>query len=78
MSLPSPKYAPCTKCGEVLELHEGKPKKKHKCKKERRLDHQIVQLRPDIRRFEGDFRKWEGTKEGRFATYCAVRQRQQG
>ena len=47
----------------------------HVCDQERWLDYQLVRLRPDIARFEADFREWNATPEGRFEEFYAERSR---
>lgn len=66
--LPVPHYLPCPECGFSIESAAFD---EHECDEERRLDHQMFQLRHLVGRFEWEFRLWLATPAGRFAAYWA-------
>ena len=65
---PQPQYIACAECGACVPRWEAD---EHECDQERWLDYQLVRLRPDIARFETDFRTWTETPAGRFELYYA-------
>ena len=68
LAFPTPDHMPCPDCGESLPVKEGP---EHVCDEARKLDFRIVELRPDIDRFDGDLEQWLDTPHGRFARYLA-------
>lgn len=72
---PQPQYIACSECGACVPRWEAD---EHVCDRERWLDYQLVRLRPEIARFETDFRDWLVTSEGRFEQYYAERSRPAG
>lgn len=69
---PQPQYIACADCGACVPRWESE---EHVCNEDRWLDYQVVRLRPEIARFEADFREWLATGEGRFELYYAERSR---
>jgi len=72
---PQPQYIACPECGACVPRWEAD---EHVCDRERWLDYQLVRLRPEIARFESDFRQWLVTSEGRFEEFYAERSRPDG
>ena len=72
---PQPQYIACPECGACVPRWEAD---EHVCDRERWLDYQLVRLRPEIARFESDFRQWLVTSEGRFEEFYAERSRSDG
>ena len=72
---PQPQYIACPECGACVPRAEAD---EHVCDRERWLDYQLVRLRPEIARFETDFRQWLVTSEGRFEQFYASRSRPDG
>jgi hypothetical protein len=68
LAFPSPDHLPCPDCGASLPT-AGDPG--HVCDEERRADYVLVELRPEIERFDADFAAWLETPEGRFAQFIA-------
>jgi hypothetical protein len=69
---PQPQYIACSECGACIPRAESD---EHVCDRERWIDYQLVRLRPDIARFESDFRGWLTTTAGRFELFYAERSR---
>jgi hypothetical protein len=69
---PQPQYIACAECGACVPRWESD---EHVCDQERWLDYQLVRLRPEIARFESDFREWLGTDRGQFELFYARRSR---
>ncbi len=66
-------FTPCPECGASLapaQLHE------HECEPERWLDHQMLQCREEIERFEGVVVTYLDSPRGRFELWYAARQRE--
>ncbi len=72
---PQPQYIACPECGACVPREEAEA---HVCEGERWLDYQLVRLRPEIARFEADFREWLTTDAGRFELFYAERSRSAG
>jgi hypothetical protein len=72
---PQPQYIACADCGACVPRSEAE---EHVCDRDRWLDYQLVRLRPDIARFESDYRQWAESPEGRFEIYYASRCRPEG
>ena len=65
-------YRPCPDCG--VPIHNTLADE-HQCDPERKLDWELLLLRPDIESFEDDFTRWLETPGGRFETWYAERAR---
>jgi hypothetical protein len=72
LSLPSPRYMPCERCGASVDRHSQAA---HECELERRLDFLVVQLGMDVDSFEDGFAAWLATPRGRFELFYAERTR---
>jgi hypothetical protein len=72
LAFPTPDHMPCPDCGESLPV---KGDAAHVCDDERRLEYRIVELRPEIDRFDGDLAGWLDTPAGRFARWLAEHDR---
>ena len=59
---------PCPDCGASLPA-AGDPGPV--CDDERRLDYRLVELQPEIERFDDDLAAWLETPDGRFARFVA-------
>jgi hypothetical protein len=70
--LQPPRYIPCPECNACVPNEETD---EHVCDQERWLDYQLVKLRPDIARFEVDFREWLKTPAGQFELFVAEKTR---
>lgn len=68
LAFPSPDHLPCPDCGASLPA-AGDPG--HVCDDERRLDYRLVELQPEIERFDDDLAAWLETPDGRFARFVA-------
>jgi hypothetical protein len=65
-------WTSCSDCGLCLErtaLDE------HSCEKERFVEFQMLRLRSRLSLFAQQFSAWADTPNGRFAVYCAERER---
>ncbi len=72
LAFPTPDHMPCPDCGESLPV---KGDGEHVCDESRKLDFRIVELRPEIDRFDGDLEQWLDTPHGRFARWLAEHDR---
>ena len=61
-------YRPCPGCG--VPIHETLADD-HQCDPERKLDWEMLLLRPDIESFDGDLARWLESPAGRFETWYA-------
>jgi hypothetical protein len=68
LAFPSPDHLPCPDCGASLPATGDAG---HVCEEERRLDYRLVELRPEVERFDDDFGAWLDTPDGRFAQFIA-------
>ncbi len=66
------RYMPCPVCGASLERSA---RAAHVCDDERRLDYELVQLRPEILAFETKLTDWLASPDGLFAVWEAERRR---
>ena len=69
---PQPQYVACPDCGACVPRAQSE---EHVCDAERRLEYQLVRLRPEIARFEDDLAEWLASSEGRFERFYAERSR---
>jgi hypothetical protein len=72
MNMFTSRYMPCPDCGASLavELSDG-----HVCDRERWLDYQLFQLRNEVDAFESELAAFLDAPQGRFAVWCAERDR---
>ncbi len=66
------RYMPCPACGASLDRSE---RDAHVCDEERRLDYELVQLRPEILAFDERLAQWLASPDGLFAVWEAERRR---
>lgn len=66
------RYMPCPECGASLERSE---RHAHACDAERRLDYELLPLRPEIEAFDAELGEWLGSPAGLFASWEAGRDR---
>jgi len=59
---------PCPDCGASVPVAAEEA---HECDDERQLDFRLVELGPDIARFDDDLAAWLDTPDGRFACFMA-------
>jgi hypothetical protein len=69
-AIPSPEN--CPDCGAALSVKDAAD---HICDEEQRVEHQLVELRPEIERFDGDLADWLESPDGRFARWLAEHDR---
>jgi hypothetical protein len=69
---PQLSYRQCEDCGVAVPVNEGDI---HECEPERRLEFQLLRLRPGIVAFEADLRAFLASPRGRFELWYAERQR---
>jgi hypothetical protein len=62
----------CSECGATVAKGELDA---HECDPQRRADHQLSKLHPELERFDVDLATWLETPEGRFAQWDAERRR---
>ena len=72
LAFPTPDHMPCPDCGASVPVEATDD---HVCEDERRVDFQLVELRPEIERFEDDLSQWLQTPEGSFARWLAELER---
>jgi hypothetical protein len=72
LPFPTPDHMPCPECGASVPLAGDAA---HVCDDERTLDFRLVELRPEIERFDGDLEQWLETPAGRFARFLAEHER---
>jgi hypothetical protein len=72
LAFPTPHHMPCPDCGASVPVATDAA---HVCEPERALDFRLVELRPEIARFEADYAAWLETPSGRFARFVAERDR---
>jgi hypothetical protein len=65
-------YRPCPGCG--IPIHNTLAEE-HQCDPVRKLDWELLLLRPEIESFEDDFNRWLETPRGRFEIWYAGRAR---
>jgi hypothetical protein len=63
---------PCPECGASIPTDE---QDQHVCDPERLLDFRMFQLRNEVKAFEGLVREYLDSPHGRFAQWCAERER---
>jgi hypothetical protein len=68
LPFPTPDHLPCPDCGASLPVAADTA---HVCDEDRQLDFQLVELGPDIARFDDDLGEWLDTPAGRFARFIA-------
>jgi hypothetical protein len=70
-AFPHPDHMPCPDCGASIpaDEHAGV----HVCDEERRLDFRLVELGPEIARFDVELEHWLETPAGQFARWLAER-----
>jgi hypothetical protein len=66
------KYMPCEECGASLAHDE---RERHACERERWLDYQVIQRRPELEGFELELGYYLQTPRGRFELWYAERER---
>jgi hypothetical protein len=67
-----PSFMPCADCGASVKREELAA---HECDAERRLDHQLLQLRPEIAQFDDALGAYLDSPDGRFDVWYAERRR---
>lgn len=67
-AFPTPDHMPCPDCGASVAVAAEVP---HVCDDERQADFRLIELAPDIARFDGDLAAWLETPAGRFARFIA-------
>jgi hypothetical protein len=65
------RHTPCPECGASIQPSDGD----HVCDEERRLDYQLFQLRDEVAAFDDDLHQYLDSPSGRFARWCAERER---
>jgi hypothetical protein len=68
LPFPTPDHMPCPDCGASVPVAAEVP---HTCEDERQVDFRLVDLGPDIARFDDDLADWLETPAGRFARFIA-------
>jgi hypothetical protein len=66
------KYMPCEECGASLARDE---REGHVCPRERWLDYQVTQRRPELDGFELELGYYLDSPRGRFEVWYAERER---
>ena len=69
---PQLSYRQCEDCGVAVPVNEADV---HECDPDRRLEFQLLRLRPGIVAFEADLRAYLASPRGRFERFYAERQR---
>ena len=64
-----PSRMPCAHCGASVEHGQAEG---HACDPSRRMDFQLLAMRPAIDAFEKDLRAYLAGNEGRFETWLAA------
>lgn len=72
IAFPTPDHMPCPDCGASVPVAGNAS---HVCDEERLLDFRLIELRPEIGRFDEDYAGWLETPDGRFARFLAERDR---
>lgn len=72
LSFPQSPYMPCPECGASVARGE---EQSHACEEERRLDFHLFQLRGEVTEFEAQLGAYLDSPQGRFALWCAERDR---
>jgi hypothetical protein len=67
-----PSFVPCAECGAALAHAE---RDRHECDEERKLDHQLVQLRDEIAEFDAALTAYLDSPSGRFDVWYAEQRR---
>lgn len=70
LAFPTLDHMPCPDCGASVAVDAT-----HVCDAERQLDFRLVELGPDIARFDDDLACWLETPAGRFARFIAEHDR---
>jgi hypothetical protein len=73
-SLPQPAFMPCPSCGASLARGS---QEEHVCDEAQRTSYELLQLRIESDRFDGELTRWLASPHGRFAVYYAERDRRQ-
>jgi hypothetical protein len=71
---PQPRYMPCADCGAALERGS---EEKHVCERARLIDFQMIQLRDEFARIDGEVGEFLDTPRGRFEVWWAERERRE-
>ena len=71
-AFPQPHYMPWAECGASVARAETEH---HLCADERRLDYEVVQLRPEIDEFDRQLADYLQTLRGQFAVWYAANRR---
>ena len=71
-ALPQPAFMPCPTCGASVARER---QDEHVCEEAQRLAYELIQVRLESDRFEGELSGWLSTPAGRFAVYYAERER---
>ena len=69
---PQPRHMPCPECGVPIERAKAA---EHECDPERRLDYDVIQLRPELDAFEDELAEYLETPRGRFERWYAEHRR---
>ena len=67
-----PSFMPCADCGASVKRGELS---EHECDALRKLDHQLLQLRPEIAHFDDALTAYLDSPAGRFNVWYAERRR---
>ena len=72
LAFPQPRHLPCPECGESLlrDAHD-----EHVCNDDRRQKFELTQLRGEVASFDEQLDAWFASPHGRFAAWCAERDR---
>ena len=68
LAFPTPDHMPCPDCGASMAVAADT---QHVCDAERQLDFRLIELGPDIARFDDELASWLETPAGRFARFIA-------
>jgi hypothetical protein len=72
IAFPTPDHMPCPDCGASVPV-AGEAA--HVCDEDRLLDYRLIELRPEIDRFDAEYAAWLDTPDGRFAQFIAEHDR---
>lgn len=72
VEFPQPRHMPCPECGASVERAKVDH---HVCDPERQVDFNVVQLHPELERFEDELGEYLQSPRGRFELWYAARGR---